>query len=457
MTDELLPDSGALADAVAREIPRALADLRDLVRIPSISADGFDQTQVRRSADATAALFAAEGVDVQVLEVAGSRPAVIGRKPAAPGAASGAPTVLLYAHHDVQPVGNLADWSSDPFEPVERDGRLHGRGTSDDKSGIASHLAVLRAFGDALPVDVVVLIEGEEEIGSPTLPAFLAAQRDALAADVIVLADSGGWKLGRPALTTSLRGLVDCVVEVRTARHAVHSGMYGGAVPDALTVLCRLLATLHTDTGEVAVEGLHTGEADPLDLTEEQLLAEVGAVDGLQTIGSGPLTARMWARPAVSVLALDAPRVAEVANVLVPSARAVVSLRTAPGQDGAAAMAALTAHLRSHVPWGAQVTVTEGETGEAFAVTHRGPAYDAARPAFERAWGVAPLEIGIGGSIPFIAAFAETFPRAEILVTGSADPDSRAHGPDESLHLEEFARYTHAEAELLARLGARTR
>jgi acetylornithine deacetylase/succinyl-diaminopimelate desuccinylase-like protein len=441
-----------LTAAVRREVPRALDDLRDLIRIPSISADGFDQEQVRRSADASADLLRGAGLDVDIRTVPGGRPAVVGRRSGPPGA----PTVLLYAHHDVQPVGERGDWSGDPFEPVERDGRLYGRGAADDKGGIAAHLAVLRAFGDALPVSVVVLVEGEEEIGSPTLAGFLGAHRDALAADVMVLADSSSWRAGRPALTTTLRGLVDCVVEVRTLRTAVHSGMYGGPVPDALTALCRLLATLHDADGNVAVAGLAAGDADPLDLTESQLRADAGVLDGVSLIGSGSLTARLWARPALSVLAVDAPRIAEASNVLVPVARAMVSLRVAPGQDPhpqLTAMAALRGHLESHAPWGAQVTVTEGAAGAPFAVTRRGRGYAAAAKAFEAGWGVAPLEIGIGGSIPFIAAFAETFPDAEILVTGPADPDCHMHGPDEGLHLEDFARYSVAEAHLLAALG----
>jgi acetylornithine deacetylase/succinyl-diaminopimelate desuccinylase-like protein len=449
MTEALSLQLLDLADAVARQVPRALEDLCDLVRIPSISADGFDQEQVRRSADATASLLRGAGLDVEILEVPGGRPAVLGRRQGPPGS----PTVLLYAHHDVQPVGNLEDWTDDPFEPVERDGRLYGRGTSDDKAGIVAHLAVLRAFGDELPVNVVVLVEGEEEIGSPTLAEFLVAHRESLSADVIVLADSDSWRIGRPALTTTLRGGVNCVVEVRTLRHAVHSGLYGGAVPDALSALCRLLATLHTDDGDVAVAGLHTSPSDPLDLTEAQLLEDAGAVEGVQVVGRDTLTARMWTRPSISVLAIDAPRIAEAANVLVPVARAKVSMRIAPGERPEAALAALTSHLETSAPWGAQVTVSEPSTAEAFAVTRRGPAYDAARPAFKAAWGVEPLEIGIGGSIPFIASFEKTFPHAEILVTGPADPDSRAHGPDEGLHLDEFARYCHAEAELLARLG----
>ncbi|MDQ3273946.1 MAG: dipeptidase, partial [Actinomycetota bacterium] len=360
----------------------------------------------------------------------------------------------LYAHHDVQPEGAHETWDSPPFEPTERDGRLFARGAADDKAGIAAHLAAVRAHAGEPPVGVTVFVEGEEEIGSPTLGQFLSEHHELLAADVIVIADSANWDIGSPALTTSLRGLADCEVEVRTLRHAVHSGMYGGPAPDALTVLCRLLATLHDDHGDVAVPGLQSGRAGDLDYPVDRFRAESGLVDGVELIGSGSLVDRLWTRPAVSVLAIDAPRVAEASNTLVPVARAKVSLRVAPGGDAEAALDALTGHLERQVCWGAQVRVLPGETGQPYVVQAQGPAYDAARAAFAEAWdGTAPVDVGVGGSIPFIAAFAETFPNAAILVTGVEDPDTRAHGANESLHLAEFHRVCLAEALLLQRLA----
>ncbi|MGI8899761.1 MAG: M20/M25/M40 family metallo-hydrolase, partial [Nocardioides sp.] len=255
-------DSTQIRAALREVMPTVRADLEALVRIPSVSADPARADDVRRSADATADLFRAEGFDdVQILTAAGGAPAVLARKPAP----DGAPTVLLYAHHDVQPTGDIEDWDSDPFTPTERGDRLYGRGAADDKAGIAAHLAAIRVFGDHLPVGVTLLIEGEEEVGSPTLEAFLAEHRQLLAADVIVIADSGNWDIGEPALTTSLRGLCDGVVEVRTLEHGVHSGMWGGVVPDAVTALVRLLATLHDDDGNVAIAGLHAGPAADVD------------------------------------------------------------------------------------------------------------------------------------------------------------------------------------------------
>src|SRR3954447_15573461 len=249
--------------AVAAQMPRVQADLVDLVRIPGIAFDGFDFAEVERSAEAVAELLRAEGLEVEIVR-AGGQPAVIAHRPAPPGA----PTVLLYAHHDVQPIGDRETWLTEPFEATERDGRLYGRGAADDKAGIMAHLAALRAFGDDLPVGVVLFIEGEEEFGSESLEELLRTHRDRLAADVIVIADSGNWDIGQPALTTSLRGIVNTFVEVRTVSHAVHSGMFGGAVPDALMALSRLLASVHDDAGDVAVAGLVRREATPLDYPE---------------------------------------------------------------------------------------------------------------------------------------------------------------------------------------------
>ena len=429
-------------------LPGVRADLESLVRIPSVSADPAAAEAMRASAEAVSALLASAGMEVDIVHAEGGLPAVLGHRPAPPGA----PTVLLYAHHDVQPAGERAVWDSDPFEPMERDGRLYGRGAADDKAGIALHLAALRALGDDLAVGVTVLVDGEEEIGSPTLGGILDAHRDRLAAGVVVIADSTNWRIGVPALTTTLRGGAAAVVEVRTLRHAVHNGVYGGPVPDALTTLVQLLATLHDARGDVAVAGLHRGAADPLDLTEERLRADAGLLDGVRLLGSGSLTSRLWAGPAVSIVGIDAPAVDSAALTLVPFARAKVSLRIAPGDDGAAARDALVAHLRAHAPWGAEVTVSAGGAVEPFVARTDGPAYAAARSALAEAWGTGAVEIGVGGSISFVTTMARAFPDAEILITGIEDPDTRAHGANESLHLAEFERACLAEALLLSTL-----
>lgn len=431
-------------------MPTIREELATLVSIPSISHAGHDPAQVRRSAEATAAILRDAGMDTRLLESDGAPPAVLGRIPAP----AGAPTVLLYAHHDVQPTGPLHLWQSEPFELVERDGRLWGRGTSDDKCGIVMHAAVVRAWSGRPPVGVTVFVEGEEENASPHLAGFLERYRDELRADAVVLADSANWRVGQPGLTTSLRGLVDCVIEVRTLDHAVHSGQYGGTVPDALTVLARTLATLHDEKGRVAVPGLAGGKADPLDLTEDELRAWVGARPGVRLIGEGGLTERMWARPSISVLGIDAPSVREAGNQLVPSARAKVSMRLAPGQDAAKAMRALVEHLRAHVPWGAEVTIQEGGRGHPYRVEARGPAFDAMRRAYAEAWGRAPVDMGQGGTIPFVFDFARIFPDAALLLTGAADPTSNAHSENESVDAGELERACLAEALFLGHLAS---
>ena len=416
-----------------------------------MSADPARAQEVQRSAEAVAELFRAESFEtVDIVSADGGAPAVIAHK-AGP---EGAPTVLLYAHHDVQPENDHAEWDSPPFEPTERGDRLYGRGAADDKAGIAAHLGALRVFGDDLPVSVTMFIEGEEEVGSDTLPALLKEHQERLKADVIVIADSGNWDIGVPALTTSLRGLVRADVEVRTLAHAVHSGMWGGLVPDALMTLSRLIATLHDDAGNVAVAGLHSGPAADVEYPEDRLRAESGAAPGIEWIGDGSVVERLWTRPSLSITGLDAPKVEGASNTLVASARAKISMRIAPGDTTDNGVACLRRHLEERVPWGAELTFTVVDTGEATQIDATGPAYDAARAAFTEAWdGTEPVDMGVGGSIPFIAEFLEAFPEASVLVTGVEDPDTRAHGANEGLHLAEFERVVLAEALLLRNLG----
>ena len=435
-------------------MPALLEDLEDLVRIPSVSADPARLSEVERSAERTRDLFAAEGFAAEIVRAYdGAPPAVVGELKGP----EGAPAVLLYAHHDVQPENDPADWDSAPFEPTVRDGRLYGRGAADDKAGIAMHLGAVRALKaatGAVPVTLRLFIEGEEEVASATLPELLEKHREQLKADVIIIGDSGNWDIGVPALTTSLRGMIRVDVEVRTLTHAVHSGMWGGLVPDALMALTRLLSSLWTEDGSCAVEGLVSGPAADVDYPEERLRAESGAAPDTQWIGSGSAVERLWTKPAVTVTGIDAPKVDGASNTLTPAARAKVTIRIAPGDSGENAVARLREHLEKHVPWGAQLSTTVTDTGEPTVLEATGPAYDAARSAFTEAWdGVAPIDMGVGGSIPFIAEFKEAFPAASVLVTGVEDPDTRAHGPNEGLHLGEFERVVLGEALLLRNLG----
>ncbi|OBH86041.1 dipeptidase [Mycobacterium scrofulaceum] len=438
-----------LVERVREVLPSVRRDLEDLVRIESVWADPGRRDEVHRSARAVADLLSQAGFgDVQIVSEGGA-PAVIARHPAPPGA----PTILLYAHHDVQPEGDAGQWVTPPFQPTERGGRLYGRGSADDKAGIATHLAAFRAHGGQPPVGVTVFVEGEEESGSPSLGRLLAAHCDALAADVIVIADSDNWSTDVPALTVSLRGLVDCVVEVATLDHGLHSGIWGGVVPDALSVLVRLLASLHDDNGDVAVAGLHESTAAAVDYPPERVRADSGLLDGVSEIGSGSAPQRLWAKPAITVIGIDTTPIEKASNTLIPRARAKISMRVAPGGDAEAHLDALTSHLREHAPWGAHVTVTRGDVGEPYAIDASGPVYDAARAAFRQAWGTEPIDMGMGGSIPFIAEFADAFPQAKILVTGVEDPGTQAHSINESLHLGVLERAAIAEALLLANLA----
>ncbi|MBV7412172.1 dipeptidase [Dermabacteraceae bacterium TAE3-ERU27] len=435
---------------LGEEMPRTLEQLIKLCQIPSVAFPGYDRAPVRESAEMVRQLLLDAGLeDVEIASVADGSPAVIGRRPAAPGK----PTVMLYAHHDVQPEGDHALWTSPPFSPEVRGERLFGRGAADDKAGIMAHVTALRLAADALAetgVGVTVFVEGEEECGSPTFRPFIEKYSDKLRADAIVVADSANWAVGQPALTTSLRGVVDMEVSVRVLDHAVHSGMFGGPVLDALTLLSRLIATLHDDEGNVAVAGLVSAPEPEVEMPEEDLRRDASTVAGYRLAGSGSLTGRLWAKPALSVIGIDAPAVAGASNTMTPAARAKLSLRIAPGQEPADAMRALEEHLLANAPFGAQVEVTHGEEGKAFVAPQDSPGMRAARAAMHASWGVKPVDIGIGGSIPFIADLLEVFPQADILVTGVEDPDSRAHGIDESLHLGDFERVCLAEALLLS-------
>ncbi|MFV8320508.1 dipeptidase [Mycobacterium sp. 23] len=438
-----------LVERVREVLPSVRRDLEDLVRIESVWADPDRRDEVHRSAQLVSDLLSQAGFDDVRIVSEGGAPAVIAHYPAP----AGAPTVLLYAHHDVQPEGDRRQWHSPPFAPTEREGRLYGRGTADDKAGIATHLAAFRAHGGRPPVGVTVFVEGEEESGSPTLGQFLAAHRDELAADVIVIADSDNWSTEIPALTVSLRGMADCVVEVATLDHGLHSGLWGGVVPDALSVLVRLLASLHDDDGNVAVQGLHESKAADVEYPPDRVRRESGLLDGVTEIGCGSVPQRLWAKPAITVIGIDTTPVAAASNTLIPRARAKVSIRVAPGGDAVQHLDAVEAHLKQHAPWGAQVSVVRGDAGQPYEIDASGPVYDAARAAFRQAWGVDAIDMGLGGSIPFIAEFAKAFPHAKILVTGVEDPATQAHSINESLDLGVLERAAITEALLLANLA----
>jgi acetylornithine deacetylase/succinyl-diaminopimelate desuccinylase-like protein len=454
-----------LRAAVEAGFPATVADLARLVRIPSVSWGAFDPDHVARSADAVAGLVRALGI-FEVVDIRRARtgpeddaplgqPAVLARRTAR----NGRPTVLLYAHHDVQPPGRDEDWDSAPFEPTLRGDRLYGRGAADDKAGVMAHVAAIRALveaiGDDLDLGIALFIEGEEEFGSRSFSAFLRENRELLEADAIVVADSNNWDVDTPALTVALRGNVTFRLTVSTLDHASHSGMFGGAVPDAMLAAVRLLDSLWDVDGAVAVDGLATADLATPEYDEAQLRAETGLLDGVAPIGRGSILSRIWAQPSITVTGIDAPSVANASNTLLPAVSVRLSARIAPGQDATAALEALSAHLRAHAPFGAHITIDDVDTGQPFLVDTSGWAVTEAKAAMAEAWGADPVDIGVGGSIPFIAELVEEFPAAQILVTGVEDPDSRAHSPNESLHLGVFRRAVLSEAALLARLQAR--
>jgi acetylornithine deacetylase/succinyl-diaminopimelate desuccinylase-like protein len=446
---------------------RARGELEALVRIPSISADPDRRADVQASAEATADLLRDHGLEaVRLAGVEGSHPYVIGEWM---HAGPDAPTVLLYAHHDVQPPGVVENWESDPFEPAERGGRLFGRGSADDKAGGVAHAHVVSAWlqaTGALPCNVRVLIEGEEEIGSPTLLAFLEAHRDELQSDVLVLADAGNWKVGVPGLTYSLRGLVAADIELRALDGPVHSGMAGGAIPDPVAGLARVLASLVDDRGDLAVEGIWDDVRPPteaerspiagLDDDPEGFGRAMGLREGVGLVGDPGTTLheRLWFRPSLTVIGLDAHPVKGSSNQVIARARARLSLRLVPDQQPARVIEQLRAHVERHVPWGLELRFRSLEGAPAWQTDPTGPAFEAARRALRAGFGVDAVLMGVGGSIPFVGPFADAFGGIPALLLGPSDPHSRIHGENESLHLADWRSLMRSEVHLLAELAA---
>lgn len=453
-----------LREHVELGFPHTVDRLAGLVRIPSVSWDAFDRAHVAASAarvkellDGTA-LF--DSVSIHEYNIEPGRPGqpgVIAHR--APDA--GWPTVLLYAHHDVQPPGRDELWETPPFEPSLRGERLHGRGASDDKSGIMLHIAALEAVrdvweaaGQRFPLGLSVFIEGEEEHGSETFTQFLDAHGDVLGADYIVVADSDNPSTTTPGLTASLRGNVAFNLTIRTLAHASHSGMYGGAAPDAMLAATRLLSTLWNEDGSVAVAGLHRHDAAAPEHPEAEIVAAAGVVGG-QLIGTGSVLSRLWYQPAITITGIDAPDVANASNTLVPQVRVRISMRIAPGEQPQDALDALAAHLREHAPFGAELEFDSINLGAPFLVDLEGDGAKRMLAAMAAGWQAPAQLTGIGGSIPFIAELNARYPQAQILVTGVEDPETRAHSPNESQHLGVLRHAILSEAIFLAELALR--
>jgi acetylornithine deacetylase/succinyl-diaminopimelate desuccinylase-like protein len=460
-------DVVAAVEAGAEEARRAL---EQLVRIPSVSADPERRTDLQRSADATASYLESCGLEaVRQATVPGCPPAVIAEWTRATGVDGAAvPTVLLYAHHDVQPPGYEDRWASRPFEPVERDGRLYGRGTADDKAGAVAHGAMINAWLDttgSLPCNVKVLVEGEEEVGSPHLAAFLAEYADELSADVLVLADAGNWSVGTPGLTYSLRGLASGDVTLTELDSPLHSGMAGGAVPDPAMALARLLASMVDEHGDVAIEGFDDDVRAPSDaerarlaalpVDEARLRAAWGLLPGIELAGdpSRAVYERLWHRPSLTVLGIDTHPIEGSSNQIVASAAARLSFRVAPGQDPERLHRLVAAHIAAHTPWGIDACFEPHESVPAWSCEPDGPAFSAAERALTAGFGCPPMLMGVGGTIPFVGPFADAYGGIPALMLGPADPHSRIHGEDESLHLDDWRKLMVSEALLLHELA----
>ena len=427
----------------AIDAARILSDLERLVAIPSIAFSGFPRAPL----DAAAALVAEQlrdaGGEVSTVEVPGEAPTLLADFPG-PG-----PTVLLYAHYDVQPAPPEG-WETEPFAPDVRDGRLYGRGAADDKSGIAAHLAAMRAFGGKPPVHVKVLIEGSEENGRQKLLEVVDRDPELMRADVMVIADNGNWRVGEPTLSLTLRGHGKLIVTLRTLSTALHSGHFGGAAPDALLALTRLIATLHDDAGNVAVAGLQDGDWDGEEWPEADFRRQAGVLDGVELVGDGQISDRVWARHAISVLGLDAPPVDGAGNIVIPQARAKIAVRVPPGADPVRSMEAVERHLRSRTPWGARLELELERASTPIALTGVEPA---AR-ALERAYEKPVARMGSGGSVPLVAKLRETYPDAALILWGAQDSDlARIHAANESVDLGEVAKIALAEVLLLEELS----
>jgi len=444
-----LDAAGAHALA-AREAPQMRADLEALTRIPSIAFEGFPREEVLRGAEATAALLRAAGAQAELVDPGEGIPAVHAFVPGP----EGAPTVVLYAHYDVQPAGDLAAWTSPPFEPTERGGRLYGRGAADDKSGVVLHAATLRAFGGKPPVGLRIIIEGEEEWGG-AFEEYVTTREDWFgSAAAMVVADMGNVRLGEPTFTTGLRGAVEAYVSIRTLRAPAHSGMFGGPAPDALLALIRMLDTLLDEAGDVAVEGAGGYEWDGGQYPDDDYRDQAGIVDGQPLIGTGSLSSRLFSRPAIAVVGLDAPPVAGAINAVQPTAGAKVSMRIPPGVDPIAAQDALVAHLKAHAPWGVQVDVTPGRPAAGVSLPTDNAPMAAARRALAASYGRDCVDIGAGGSVPLVANLHRAFPDLPMLLFGAQDPKASIHAPDESVHLGELEAALAAQVLFLAELAA---
>ena len=435
-------------------LPGVIEDLKELIAVPSVAFPGYPSEHVHRMAAATRDLLRRYGLsNARLLEIPGGYPAVTGDIPAP----EGAPTVLLYAHYDVQPARREDGWDTDPWTPVIRGGRLYGRGAADNKSGIATIAATIRALSGRYPVGITVIIEGEEETASH-LEAFAEARPELFRCDLFIITDMGKMIAGEPLLNTTLRGEVSCVITVKTLAYAVHSGQFGGPAPDALVALIRILATLHDEDGDVAVAGLCSCSWSGAEYPEDLYRRLSGLLDGVDTIGRGTISSRLWSHPSVTVIGIDAPAVRDASNILIPQARARISMRIAPEADPQHELRLLADHLRTHAPWNVRVEISEFHRSSGFICPTGGHGYETARKVMEAVYRRPVKEAGAGGSIPLMNVLKRAVPGAEFILWGCEDNErSRIHGANESVDLGELERMIVTQALLLQELGDRTK
>ena len=407
--------------------------LKLLVKIESISSEKKHYKDVEQSAESVKDLFEGLGLTSKISKSNEGMPAVLAQTEQDPSKK----TVLLYAHHDVQPVGDLSLWETDPFVPEIIDGRLYGRGSGDNKAGVVTHYEVIKALKDNPPVNIKVFIEGEEEIGSPTMEKFIKENKEDLEADVIVIADSGNIKSGLPTVTTSLRGLVDGTIVVDQPMKAVHSGLGGGIVPDAFMVLSKIISSFHNDKGELQIEGLTPSEGEVFEIPKDDIKKLLGSEE-INLFETDSYSKRLWLEPALSVLAIDAPNVDESINLLIPSTKAKVSLRLPPTEDPDHAMKMLEEHIEKNTPWGAQVKFIPESKGSGVVADPKKEFTKKLITEFKEVWKTEPAYMGVGGSIPFANVFTEQFPEAELVLIGPGDDEGNAHAPNESVSIEDI-------------------
>ena len=404
-----------------------------LVKIKSISSEKKHYKDVKKSAETVKTLFEELGLNSKIAKSVDGMEAVLAKTEQDPNKK----TVLLYAHHDVQPVGDLSLWDTDPFVPEIIDGRLYGRGSGDNKAGVVTHYEVVKALKENPPVNIKVFIEGEEEIGSPTMEQFIIENKEDLEADVIVIADSGNIKSGLPTVTTSLRGLVDGTIVVNQPMKAVHSGLGGGIVPDAFMILSRIISSFHNEKGELQIEGLTPSEGEVFEMPENDIKKLLGSEE-INLFETESYSKRLWLEPALSVLAIDAPSVEESINLLIPGTKAKVSLRIPPTENPEHAMKMLEEHIKKHTPWGAKVEFIPESKGSGVLADPNKEFTKKLLREFKEVWKTEPAYMGVGGSIPFANVFTDQFPDAELVLIGPGDDEGNAHAPNESVSLEDI-------------------